>query len=58
MDKPWYKSVTVWAAAAWAALGSLEYSGAVPTGASQTLSDLVQKVIEAAAIFGFRRAMK
>ena len=57
MDKPWFKSVTVLAAIAYSVLGVLEQQGVVPSGGTQSLSELFEKIITSAAVFGFRRAI-
>lgn len=57
MDKPWYKSITVVAAVAFSVLQTLEQNGVIPSGAAQSVADLVQNLIVVVGAFGLRKAI-
>lgn len=56
-DKPWYKSLTIWGAALFAGLQSLEASGNVPAGVSNGAVQFIQALLGLVTVIGMRRAV-
>lgn len=57
MNKPVFKSLTVWSAVVFAALQAAEKQGLVPEGGAELLANLVQGLATFGVFYGIRRAI-